>query len=183
MDWGLAKHLGEEETGSHSLADNEPVRASTEQLTMPGRVPLTPAYASPEQVEGDLEAIGPRSDVYSIGATLYHLLTGAPPIVRNGEEPNAAMLERIVRGDWSDANAANRNIPRTLVAITSKALQTVPHERYQTAAALAADINSFLADEPELCNERVLCGTRVRLRAPLPRASCRSVCCIRAFGN
>src|SRR5262249_53650057 len=79
VDWGLAKALGLGEpgpdSGERALVPSSPGGSSG---TLPGSALGTPAYMSPEQVEGELEHLGPRSDVYGLGATLYYLLTGRP---------------------------------------------------------------------------------------------------------
>ncbi len=78
VDWGLAKATGKSDpaTEERTLL---PSSASGSSETLPGSALGTPAYMSPEQAEGQLERLGPRSDVYSLGATLYCLLTGQPP--------------------------------------------------------------------------------------------------------
>ena len=80
VDWGLAKPLGQVEPGSDSGERLlMPSSASGSSETLHGSALGTPAYMSPEQAEGKLDRLGPRSDVYNLGATLYCLLTGQPP--------------------------------------------------------------------------------------------------------
>ncbi len=81
VDWGLAKPLGHTEPGVDSGERTlVPSSASGSAETLPGSALGTPAYMSPEQARGELDRLGPRSDVYSLGATLYCLLTGKPPL-------------------------------------------------------------------------------------------------------
>src|SRR5262249_5711166 len=97
VDWGLAKPTGRAEPGAG--ADEQalvPPSASGSSETRPGEALGTPAYMSPEQARGDLGALGPRSDVYSLGATLSCLLTGKPPF--NGEA--GEVLRQVQRGEF-----------------------------------------------------------------------------------
>ena len=77
VDWGLAKAVGRADpsVGEQTIAPS----SSGSSETLPGSAVGTPAYMSPEQARGELYRQGPRSDVYSLGATLYCLLTGKPP--------------------------------------------------------------------------------------------------------
>src|SRR5262249_13530751 len=80
VDWGLATAAGRTEPGSDQGERTlVPSSASGWAETLPGGALGTPAYMSPEQAEGRLDRLGPHSDVYSLGATLYCLLTGKPP--------------------------------------------------------------------------------------------------------
>jgi serine/threonine-protein kinase len=126
VDWGLAKVLGR----ADEPATPDPTGASREQ-TQAGAVLGTPAYMSPEQAAGQVEKVGPASDVYSLGAILHALLTGQPP--RQG----AGVLPALSPG-----------VPRALEAICRKAMALRPEDRYASAQDVAADVERWLADEP-----------------------------------
>ena len=108
----------------------------------------TPAFMSPEQADGDLDRLGPRSDVYSLGATLYVLLTGRPPFDAEPGAAVAAMLDAVWRGEFRRPRAVNRSIDRALEAICLKAMARSPEDRYPTARALGDDIERWIADQP-----------------------------------
>jgi serine/threonine-protein kinase len=105
----------------------------------------TPVYMSPEQAAGRLDLLGPASDIYSLGATLYVLLTGRAPF----EGPDKGEVLRTVQhGDWRPAREVNPRTPPALDAICRKAMALKPEDRYPSALALAADVEHWLADEP-----------------------------------
>ena len=79
----------------------------------------TPAYMSPEQARGDLERLGPRSDVYSLGATLYCLLTGRPPF--EGDDVGG-VLRAVQRGEFPPPRRLDASIDRALEAVCLKAM-------------------------------------------------------------
>ena len=106
----------------------------------------TPAYMSPEQAAGDLEHLGPRSDVYSLGATLYCLLTGRPPVENNNDV--GAVLRAVSDGDFLSPRQLDPTIDRALEAVCLKAMALRPFERYGTPRALAEDLERWMADEP-----------------------------------
>ena len=105
----------------------------------------TPAFMSPEQAAGQLDRLGPTSDVYSLGATLYMLLTSRAPQTANdlGE-----VLMRVQRGLFPKPRELQPAAPRPLEAVCLKAMALDPADRYQSAQALADDLESWLADEP-----------------------------------
>ena len=95
VDWGLAKATGRADPGADPGEQTlVPSSASGSAETLPGRALGTPSFMSPEQAEGDLENLGPRSDVYSLGATLYYLLTGRPPVDGNARRRCSAPSSR-----------------------------------------------------------------------------------------
>jgi WD40 repeat protein len=148
VDWGLAKVVGRGEAAAQAGAAEatlEPGSSSGSSETLPGTALGTPAYMSPEQAEGRLDQVGPKSDVYSLGATLYCLLTGRPPI---DESDVGEALRRVRRGEFPPPRAVQPDIPRGLEAICLKASALKPEERYPSARALADEIEHWLADEP-----------------------------------
>jgi serine/threonine-protein kinase len=146
VDWGLAKTLGKADPGATAEERTlVPSSASGSAETLPGSALGTPAYMSPEQAAGDLDRLGPRSDVYSLGATLYCLLTGKPPF--EGEDPGA-ILRRVQRGDFPPPRALDPAIDRALEAVCLKAMATRPEDRYASCKALAEDVERWMADEP-----------------------------------
>jgi serine/threonine-protein kinase len=143
VDWGLAKATGRSDpsSGERTLM---PSSASGSSETLPGSALGTPAYMSPEQAEGQLDRLGPRSDVYSLGATLYCLLTGVPPFAGDPVD----VIPRVRRGDYASPRAIDPTIDRALEAICLKAMALRPEDRYSSCRALAEDIERWMADEP-----------------------------------
>ncbi len=112
-----------------------------------GQVVGTVPYMSPEQAEGDSEQVDRRSDVYSLGVICYELLTGKLPHDLRGKTPLAAV--RIIREqDPPPLSAVNSVIGRDLNAIVMKALEKEKSRRYQTADAMAADLERYLDGKP-----------------------------------
>jgi WD40 repeat protein/serine/threonine protein kinase len=144
VDWGLAKAVGrpEEATGTESTL--RPPAASGSSPTQAGDALGTPAYMSPEQAAGKLDDLGPASDVYSLGATLYCLLTGKPPI---HELDLATAISKVQAGDIRRPREINPEVPRALEAICLRAMSLWPKDRYQSPRDLAEDIEHWLADE------------------------------------
>jgi hypothetical protein len=119
--------------------------ASGSAETLPGSALGTPAYMSPEQAAGDLDRLGPRSDVYSLGATLYCLLTGKAPFERDDA---GAMLRLVQAGAFAPPRAVDPSIDRALEAVCLKAMAQRPEDRYATPKALSDDVERWAADEP-----------------------------------
>jgi serine/threonine protein kinase/WD40 repeat protein/tetratricopeptide (TPR) repeat protein len=147
VDWGLAKSVGKKEIVSDEVTLRPSSSLSTSGQTIAGKPMGTPAYMSPEQAAGKLEEMSPASDVYSLGATLYHLLCGRPPFAKEGSD-TASMYARVQRGDFPKVRTVEHEVPPPLEAICSKAMAVKPADRYQTARALADDLEHWLADEP-----------------------------------
>ena len=102
----------------------------------------TPAYAAPEQWKGDRSLLGPWTDVYGLGATLFEILAGKAPF----KVPSPTLEEDVEIGNLH--RDVKPWVPANVRAICRKAMAVKPGDRYATAAALADDIERFLADEP-----------------------------------
>jgi serine/threonine protein kinase len=115
------------------------------ELTVSGQVLGTPGFMSPEQASGKRGLVGPQSDVYSLGAILYFLLTGQPP--HTGESVPET-LARALDSEPVAPRTSNRNIPRDLETICLKCLEKAPARRYASARELALDLERFINYEP-----------------------------------
>ncbi|MFO0903682.1 MAG: serine/threonine-protein kinase [Pirellulales bacterium] len=149
VDWGLAKVVGRSE---HHQAAGEttiaPESGSGSAPTQMGSAVGTPAYMSPEQAAGNVDELGPAADVYSLGATLYCLLTGQAPFAGDDARNVLQILQKVERGEFLRPRQLRPPIAAALEAICLKAMALRPAERYATPKALAEDIEKWLADEP-----------------------------------
>ena len=114
-------------------------------ITVTGAVLGTANYMSPEQAAGRHDEVGPASDVYSLGAILYELLTGQPPFQAGSVQ---ATLVKVATEDPRAPRALNASIPSDLQTICLKCLEKSPVLRYASARELAEDVERFLKDEP-----------------------------------
>jgi eukaryotic-like serine/threonine-protein kinase len=146
VDWGLAKPMTAGEGGQAEPTETlvSPVSAASVEQSVMGFVKGSPAYMSPEQAEGQWDAVGVGADVYGLGATLYHVLTGRPPFT--GDLPS--VLGKVKRGDFALPRRLNKEVSAALEAVCLKAMRLRPGDRYPTALDLAADVEHWLANEP-----------------------------------
>jgi serine/threonine-protein kinase len=141
VDWGLARVLGQAGEASVRPQPSETNLAATR----PGQVLGTPMYMAPEQADGRTDEVGPASDIYSLGATLYTLLTNRPPVAGQNL---ADVLGAVRAGRYLPPEQANPAAPRALAAVCRQAMALRPDDRYASAADLARDVDRWLADEP-----------------------------------
>ncbi len=152
-DFGLAKRLHQHDapaSGHSSDAKNHSLarRAdadSAANLTATGAILGTPSYMAPEQAAGQRGEVGPASDVYSLGAILFSMLTGRPPF--QAASPVDTILQ-VLEQDPIPPRVLNPNADPDLELIALKCLQKPSDLRYATADALADDLQAFLAHEP-----------------------------------
>jgi serine/threonine protein kinase len=140
LDWGLAKVVGQHDSLDSGGGAVEP--AGDLMRSRAGALVGTPAYMSPEQARGEAAAIGPRTDVFTAGANLFHLVTGKPPGHRDDLR---ALIARRRAGDIPRLRDARPDVPKRLDDICARATAARPEHRYPTAAAFAADLRAFLA--------------------------------------
>jgi eukaryotic-like serine/threonine-protein kinase len=133
-DFGLAKRLDDSRL---STLDSE--------LTVTGQVLGSPNYMPPEQASGRCGTLSRRSDVYALGAILYHALTGRPPFVGEGM---ADTVQQVLNEEPASPRLLNPGVPRDLETVCLKCLHKEPARRYASAQALAEDLERWLRAEP-----------------------------------
>ncbi|MFI5461377.1 MAG: protein kinase [Isosphaerales bacterium] len=144
-DWGLAKPTDRAPPGQPLDGTIEKQLTFDSSSTTDGTALGTPEYMSPEQA-GGRDDVGPASDVYSLGATLYVLLGGQSPF--HGCSSRTEVIRRVEEGAFPPASQVNPTVSPALAAVCLKAMALRPEERYPSAKALAEDVESWLAGEP-----------------------------------
>ncbi len=160
MDWGLARVLGRED--KHDLriqaerqASPTPARADTGEsqimtsesslMTMDGDIVGTPNFMPPEQAHGQLAALGAHSDVYSVGAMLYQLVTGELPFSPRAEPLSPyEVLRAVMVGSPIPLLQLAPHTPPELVAVVETAMARETSERYASMQSLADDVRAFI---------------------------------------
>ncbi|MBI3098713.1 MAG: protein kinase [Planctomycetes bacterium] len=132
-------------------------------LTASGTVLGTPMYMSPEQATASKDEIGPRSDIYSLGATLYELVTGEAPY--QGETSHAIM-KKVVEEDPILPTHLDPDLPVEIETVIVRAMEKDPRRRYATAASLAQDLRNFRDGRPLTARPK---GVWLRLRDRIER--------------
>jgi serine/threonine protein kinase len=159
MDWGLARVIGREDTKDPQLRPAAPktvqidtararereVDPLTPLVTTGGRILGTPSYMPPEQARGEVDKLDRRSDVYAIGAMLYHLLAGEAPYVPRGMRVSGHTIWKwVLDGPPKPLREPNPNVPPELEAICEKAMAREQDGRYADTMELAEDLRAYL---------------------------------------
>ncbi len=153
VDWGLAKVL-DNVLESSSTEGSLPFEVKPKRVRIPGKTSDTMegtfsgtiAYASPEQILGLITELCPASDVFSLGAILYELITNGPPISKQPKSL-AEVVAWIRSPGFGDARLSSKEVPRSLAMIAKKAMSYEIEDRYPTAKELTLDLERWLADD------------------------------------
>jgi tRNA A-37 threonylcarbamoyl transferase component Bud32 len=145
LDWGLAKVVGRTESAAPDTEATLQPQSGDHEATRAGTTIGTAAFMSPEQAAGRIDQQGPASDVYSLGATLYAILTGRPPF---GGGDVADTLRQVQAGACAPPRQVKPGTPLPLDAVCRKAMALRPEDRYASALELGAEVERWLADEP-----------------------------------
>lgn len=160
LDWGLASVSNSETEEIQEQWNDDNILTPEESVaTLQGSVAGTPGYMPPEQAGSEYDQVGAHSDIYSLGAMLYHIIAGQTAFT--GGRAMSEVLTDIREGRFPKPRAVEAGVPRALEAICLKAMERLPRDRYETVKQLSSDVERFLADEPiAVCREPMT----VRLR-------------------
>ncbi len=156
LDWGCAKKFNE---ADHEI---EPLEIENDELeeifgegfssrmTVAESVMGTLEFMSPEQAGGKGSSVGPASDIFGLGATLFHLITGDFAIQTSGSDTKEidSALKQVRQCDFRRVEEVAPRVPPAIAAICHRAMATNPAQRYATADDLARDVDAFLAGTP-----------------------------------
>ena len=149
VDWGIAKVFDagtppEEQKTIPLTALN----ALSPEASIEGSVAGTPAYMPPEQAQGRVQSINTRSDVYALGAVLYHVIAGRPPYEGSSTLEVLKKVQTSPPKPLATGTVGFHPVPRELKAICAKAMSREPEHRYATAEELRDDLQAYLEHMP-----------------------------------
>jgi WD40 repeat protein/serine/threonine protein kinase len=147
LDWGLAKPKGAKGAGdSRFQKEMQILKEAAAGKTVDGEAIGTPEYMPPEQAWGDLDRIDERSDIYSLGAVLFEILTGRPPFEGSSPFEVIGKVQQYGEGKQklTPARSFEERIPPELSAIAGKALAPRPEQRYPSVKVLIEEMDAYL---------------------------------------
>ncbi|HZN41174.1 MAG TPA: protein kinase [Planctomycetota bacterium] len=155
MDWGVARLLDNHDAEatrqevldsatSSAFIVRRDILTESASRTQAGAIMGTPCYMPPEQAAGEIESIGPQSDVYSVGAILYQLLTGTRPYARAASQSSLAVVRAVLEGPPTPIHKLERKVSPELAAICERAMARAPADRYPSMVQMAADLQAYL---------------------------------------
>jgi serine/threonine protein kinase/WD40 repeat protein len=141
--------------------------ASSQDLTMSGEMLGTPGYMAPEQLRGDSKRVGPETDVFGLGATLFEIVTLERPHSASGR---VELIQKTLHEPISNPRSLNPRLDHELCAVIEKALEKEPPRRYRSAARFAEDLQRWLDGKPVLARRpsALRRSSRWVRRNPLP---------------
>ena len=172
IDWGLARLPHSPTQSTEGTSDDSQLQSmpplviqsgSNVDATMQGQILGTVGYAPPEQLNGRVDLITERSDVYSLGAILYQMMVSHPPIQTGDGRRLADVIQETIEGRVTPPRQADRRIPKPLAAICMRALQREPTDRYESVAALIEELERWKADQPVLAAPDSIADRLLRL--------------------
>jgi serine/threonine protein kinase len=157
LDWGMAKRFAEPSAVepsdkavragvalTHEAQASMATESFSDNATQPGEIMGTPGYMAPEQAAGRVDQFDPRTDIYGLGAVLYHLLTDRAPVTGSSIQE---IVQKTLSGPLIPPRQIEPCVPKPLEAICLKALARAREDRYNTALELADEVKRWLADE------------------------------------
>lgn len=145
VDWGMARVAGSDLV-AYQHDGESPIQPSRADIDpQPGAAMGTPAFMSPEQAVGDVDQLAEATDIFSLGATLFHLLTGKPPYTGKSL---SEVISKAAAAAYAPPRELSSRVPRPLEAVCLKAMAKLPSDRYASARQLADDVDRWLGDEP-----------------------------------